>query len=122
MEKKEYECTPSLQKKKIESIKDWLDKEKIKYQEFSPTVQGIVIQTEKNKLIVNIGFESLYFDKASITITNGKLWETRNIKGSEVFGMLYPISRTPSSEEKTHLNKMKINIFKIIEDMIRTEK
>lgn len=135
MEKLEYKCTPSLHKKIIESTKDWLDKEEIRYQEFSPTTQGIVIQTEKNKLIVNIGFEPPFIatkpgfpneqvcnNEAIILIVNGELWETRNIRGSEVFGMLYPISRTPSKEEKNHLNKMKINIFKIIENMTKIEK
>lgn len=122
MEKLEYKCTPLLNEKIIKSVKKWLDKEKIRYQEFSPTTQGIVIQTEKNKLIINMGFELSCFGKASITITNGKFWETRNIKESEVFGMLYPISRIPSREEENHLNKMKINIFKIIEDMTKIEK
>jgi len=131
IEEKLFECTPLLQKKIIESTKNWLDKEEIKYQELLPTTQGIIIQTEKNKLIINLGFEphfpiEPYFPiEASIIIANGengKKWEDPNIQLIDGFGILFPESFTPSNEEKNYLNEMSINIFKIIEDMIKIER
>ena len=126
MKEKEYECTPLLYENLINTTKEWLSKEGFDYQEFSMDTEGIVIQTHKKKSIVNIGFKAPTNNEvctkniASTIIESGEIWHDIN-NLPKYFEIFYPCRQSCSVEKKRHLEEMRINIFKII-DNLKSEK